>query len=244
MAECPLTPPSPPVGERVAEGRGEGVQRFDARTFSGKSHPARRVEGPAFEILPVAVQRRVLQMQLGESGVLADFDLVERLRCSPGVFVSVSPNFSVARDAAGSLQLRTPQPVEFKANELTLNLADRAGEVDFAGARFRWDFARGKNRSRPGGRTGCEYFDAEAVGGRITLRHWRPGDRFQPIGMKSALKLQDWFVNQKIPRARRRELIVAVAETGEIFWVEGLRISENFKLTPQTKRRLIWRWQR
>jgi tRNA(Ile)-lysidine synthase len=93
-------------------------------------------------------------------------------------------------------------------------------------------------------RAGRELFDADRVGERITLRHWRPGDRFQPIGMKSALKLQDWFVNQKIPRARRRELVVAVAQSGGIFWVEGRRIGEQFKLTPQTKRRLIWRWER
>jgi hypothetical protein len=37
---------------------------------------------------------------------------------------------------------------------------------------------------------------------------------------------------------------VATTAGGEVFWVEGLRISENFKLTPQTKRRLIWHWQR
>jgi hypothetical protein len=39
-------------------------------------------------------------------------------------------------------------------------------------------------------------------------------------------------------------LTVAVAENGEIFWVAGLRISENFKLTLRTRRRLVWRWQR
>jgi hypothetical protein len=31
---------------------------------------------------------------------------------------------------------------------------------------------------------------------------------------------------------------------GEIFWVEGLRMGERFKLTPRTRRRLVWRWQR
>ena len=62
--------------------------------------------------------------------------------------------------------------------------------------------------------------------------------------MKSALKLQDWFVNQRIPCIRRRQLVVAAVETGEIFWIEGLRIGEKFKLTLQTKRRLIWHWQR
>jgi tRNA(Ile)-lysidine synthetase-like protein len=45
-----------------------------------------------------------------------------------------------------------------------------------------------------------EIFDADKIGGKILLRHWRAGDRFQPIGLKSAAKLQDLFTNAKIPR--------------------------------------------
>jgi len=37
---------------------------------------------------------------------------------------------------------------------------------------------------------------------------------------------------------------VATTTGGKIFWVEGLRISGEFKLTPETKRRLVWRWRR
>jgi len=86
--------------------------------------------------------------------------------------------------------------------------------------------------------------DADRVGGRIALRHWQPGDRFQPIGLPQSVKLQDWFTNQKIPSGRRRELVVATTERGDVFWIENQRIGEQFKLTPETKRRLIWRWDR
>jgi len=37
---------------------------------------------------------------------------------------------------------------------------------------------------------------------------------------------------------------MAAMAGGEIFWVEGLRISENFKLTAETGRLLAWRWRR
>jgi len=87
-----------------------------------------------------------------------------------------------------------------------------------------------------------EFFDAERVGAKVVLRHWRPGDRFQPIGMKTAVKLQDWFTNQKIPATRRRELLLATTTAGEIFWVEGQRIGEAFKLTTATRKVLVWRW--
>jgi len=92
------------------------------------------------------------------------------------------------------------------------------------------------------GKRGCEYFDADKVGGQITLRHWRAGDRFQPLGLKSAVKLQDLFTNQKIPRTRRHDLAVAEAANGRIFWVQNLRMAEPFKLTADTTRRLVWRW--
>jgi hypothetical protein len=62
--------------------------------------------------------------------------------------------------------------------------------------------------------------------------------------MASPVKLQDFFTNEKVPRAKRRGLIVATTADGVIFWVEGLRISERFKLTKRTIRRLQWRWKR
>jgi tRNA(Ile)-lysidine synthase len=198
---------------------------------------------PTFKDLPVAVQRRSLQLQLSEAGVTADFELIESLRQSADVPVSLGPQLSVLRDATGVVSLRVARPSVFKANETAVKLAGRAGEVIFDGVRVRWRFDALKKFKRPAARPAGESFDADKVGGGITLRHWRPGDRFQPIGLKSPVKLQDLFTNRKIPRARRRELIVAVAENEEIFWVEGLRISENFKLTPRTRRRLAWRWR-
>jgi tRNA(Ile)-lysidine synthase len=198
---------------------------------------------PPFSKLAVAVQRRVLQLQLMELGVVADFELVERIRRSPDIFVSVGPGFSAARNAAGRVNLRTQPPAGFKVNELTVNLADRAREVDFNGVQFRWNFEGVKTAARFNKKAGCDFFDADKVGGRITLRHWRAGDRFQPIGLQAAVKLQDLFTNQKIPRARRRDLVVAEAADGGIFWVEHVRMAEPFKLTPGTKRRLVWRWR-
>jgi tRNA(Ile)-lysidine synthase len=198
---------------------------------------------PTFDYLPVAVQRRVLQLQLSEVGVPADFELIESLRQSADVPVNLGPQLSVLRDATGAVSLRLARPSDFNANETVVKLAGRAGEVTFDGVRVRWHFDAVKKFKRPAARPACESFDADKVGDRITLRHWRPGDRFQPIGLKSSAKLQDLFTNRKIPRARRRELMVAATEDGEIFWVENLRMGEHFKLTPQTKRRLVWRWR-
>jgi len=236
------------VGE-MAQQWLEGLKR-DKRVPRPVPLPAKRGEsgrrsgeGSDFRELLVAVQRRVLQLQLAELGVAADFELVERLRLTPDVCVSINPNLFVARDPVGTVNLRSQPPVGFKINELTVNLAGGAGEVNFASVQLRWDFEDAKKPVHLGKRTGCEFFDADKVGGQIILRHWQAGDRFQPIGFKSAAKLQDLFTNRKIPRAQRHDLIVAEAANGGIFWVQNLRMSEPFKLTPSTKRRLVWRWR-
>jgi tRNA(Ile)-lysidine synthase len=115
-----------------------------------------------------------------------------------------------------------------------------AGEVVFGGRKILWKVT--KTFRLPPRRPGRELFDADKVGRRVLLRHWQPGDRFQPIGMAHAVKLQDLFTNQRVSRAKRHELVVATTANNEVFWVEGLRMGERFKLTLDTKRCLKWRW--
>ena len=204
-----------------------------------------RPQAERYNDLPVAVQRKVLQQQLVASGVAADFDLIEQLRHSVEKLVSVSSDLSVARDADGKVRLAKSGAnlgAKFNADELALKLSGRAGRVKFGGLDFGWALKKfGGSWGRAPRRT--EFFDADKIGGEIVLRHWRAGDRFQPIGMRSPVKLQDLFVNAKIPAARRRRLILAATAAGGIFWVEGLRIGEKFKLTPATGRKLAWSWR-
>jgi tRNA(Ile)-lysidine synthase len=201
-----------------------------------------------FEGLPVAVQRKVLQRQLTARGIVSDFDLIEQLRLAPGKFVSVNSGSSVMRDAAGKLAAREESVVEFNSDEQKLDLQGGAGQAAFGGLKLRWAFKKHSGAREPvlvgGRRSPCqtEFFDADRVGGKVVLRHWRAGDRFQPIGLKTPVKLQDLFVNAKIPADRRRGLVLAESAQG-IFWVQGLRISETFKLTAATKRKLDWNWR-
>lgn len=82
------------------------------------------------------------------------------------------------------------------------------------------------------------YLDADAVGSRLSVRAWRPGDRMRPLGMAHSKKLQDIFADAKVPRAIRRTLPVVCA--GErIIWVVGVRVSDEHKLTETTKRILV-----
>ena len=197
-----------------------------------------------FEELPEAVQRHVLKLQIIDLGVTPDFELIEFIRRSPHKPVAVSAHISLSRDAKGLVSRCRPATQTFKDQNVTVKL-NRPGDISFDGVDLKW--RSGKSPKRPGKtqklHAGLELFDADKVGDEIVLRHWRAGDRFRPIGLKSAVKLQDLFTNAKIPREMRHRLVVAEA-TGGVFWVQGLRISENYKLTAQSKRILTWNWRR
>jgi tRNA(Ile)-lysidine synthase len=202
----------------------------------------RRKSGP-FEKLPVAVQRAVVQSQLHSHKFVADFDLVETLRRSPNERVMVASGIQVARDAKGKLLVTRVAQSKFLGRKKAATLRGEVGTIAFGERLINWRVMAQRGARLPARTPNHEVFDAQKVGKRIILRHWQPGDRFQPIGMNSAVKLQDWFVNQGVPRERRRQLLVATTVGGEIFWVEKQRISEQFKLGEGTTRGLHWHWK-
>lgn len=205
-----------------------------------------RARRPEFARLPVALQRRMLQAQLRVAGVEPDFEQVEQLRVAADRPLALGPGLSVQRDERGRLRVLPPTGPAFSPARQAIDLEAQPAEAVFGGVTFRWRLgtARGRHSGRPRPRVGREHFDADRVGRTVVLRHWQRGDRFQPSGMPRSVKLQDLFVNQRIPRRDRHRLIVATTAQGEVFWVEGLRISERFKLQPETERRLTWCWRR
>ena len=197
-----------------------------------------------FEKLHLAVQRQAIQIQLLKLGVAPDFDLIEQLRGSADQPVPIGPGLRVRRERGGRVVKEATVCPTFRPEQIAVELKGRDGAVDFGRLRIYWRLRSRKapvNR-RPKFAKGCEYFDAERIGSPGVLRHWRAGDRFQPIGMKAPVKLQDLFVNQKISRAQRHQLVVATTAAGELFWVEGVRIGERFKLDNRTVYLLKWRW--
>jgi len=222
---------------RVADVVGSEAELVTRLAEAWLKRPAR------FAGLPIPVQRRVVQLQLLQCQVAPDFELVEKLRLQPGRAVSVLRDILVCRDSAGRVTLRRLANSEERTNRLTVKLG-AAGKVVFYETCLEWSVRPQKSSRLPAPRPGREVFDADKVGNRIVLRHWQPGDRFQPIGMSGPVKLQDLFTNQKVPREKRRELLVAATERGELFWVETQRIAERFKLTSSTIRRLEWGWKR
>lgn len=197
-----------------------------------------------FDSLPVAVQRRVLHSQLIGLRIAPTFELVERLRVKPETACSVGPGWVVWHDAAGRIRRRRTREPGFDPTRREMALRGRCGGLEFGGLALRWRIEARPGCARVEAREGRECFDADRVGRQVILRHWQAGDRFWPIGARGPVKLQDLFTNAQVPRGERRRRVVAATADGTVFWVEGLRMAEPFKIEQNSRRWLIWQWGR
>ena len=80
--------------------------------------------------------------------------------------------------------------------------------------------------------TAC--LDGDRLSYPLTIRNYQTGDRFIPLGMRGHKKLQDFFVDLKIPSDLRKRAPVLICQD-KVVWVCGLRIDDRFKVTPKTE---------
>jgi tRNA(Ile)-lysidine synthase len=75
------------------------------------------------------------------------------------------------------------------------------------------------------------YVPAHALVFPLRLRHWQPGDAFQPFGMQGkSQKLQDYFTNLKLTKLEKEAALVLENGNGEIIWLVGLRLDERYRI--------------
>ena len=78
------------------------------------------------------------------------------------------------------------------------------------------------------------FFDMDKLSYPLTLRNFRPGDRFAPLGLRGTQKIKKFFINSKIPPSERAVCPLLVCG-GRIVWVVGHRIADSVKIDPSTR---------
>ena len=108
------------------------------------------------------------------------------------------------------------------------------GKIDFGGWEVEARFVKVAHAAGGGylPARGDALMAPEAVGERLTVRAWRAGDRMRPAGLDGTKTLQDVFTDNKIPR-EERESVPVVEVDGEIAWVAGIAIGEDFRAAPE-----------
>lgn len=78
-------------------------------------------------------------------------------------------------------------------------------------------------------------FDYDKIKSPLVVRTRKTGD-FLVINKTGNHKLlKDYFITEKVPR-RERDRVLLLADGSHILWVAGMRISEAYKVTDETKR--------
>ncbi|MCK5915536.1 MAG: tRNA lysidine(34) synthetase TilS [Deltaproteobacteria bacterium] len=87
------------------------------------------------------------------------------------------------------------------------------------------------------GATLTEIIDGDKLEFPLTLRNRRPGDRFQPLGLKGrSLKLKKFLNARALSLHERSGKPLLCNRSGEIIWVVGERLDHRFRITRESRK--------
>ncbi len=187
---------------------------------------AQRLRLMNFRALPLALQRRLLRRFVETTNLTLDFEHVEKLlHCALGELPKAElPGGWLAVRQGGCLELRASQAEPpFSSYQCILPVP---GEVRIAeiGLTVRCilvpqEFAKEEPPD--------SLLSPEMLGPELTVRNWRPGDRFWPVHSKSEEKLKRLFSEKHVPAGQRPRWPV-VLKGAQIVWVRGLPVARAF----------------
>jgi len=206
---------------------------------------AQRVVIDAIELmqLPLALARRVALRALETANPSRTYGLEEaHVLCevaAGGAGASLA-GLEMERFGADVVLLKkvpgvpgVPRVPEVLAEPFELQLAI-PGAVDAPHGRWTLSASGPVSRLAAQAEAGQVLVDASMVGPSLIVRPRRPGDRLHPLGAPGSKKVQDVFVDRKIPRDVRDREPIVTDEMGRIVWVAGQVLAEAFRVTPLT----------
>lgn len=96
--------------------------------------------------------------------------------------------------------------------------------------------SQGNDPLPSGSLTAC--LDLDLLKFPLSVRRWKPGDRFSPLGMTGMKKISDFLTDLKVPLTSK-EKVMLLLSGDEVVWVMGYRIDNRYKVTPATGKKLM-----
>ncbi|MHB1687717.1 MAG: tRNA lysidine(34) synthetase TilS [Ignavibacteriaceae bacterium] len=141
----------------------------------------------------------------------------------------LSQKISALRDRKDILIYRYEKPKEVIAIKFNLGNSIKIGGRTFSIKEIQ-NISPGYSSNRM-----KEYISGDKISRSFTLRKWKSGDKFYPLGMKGTKNISDFLTEQKISPSKKKDQLVLTNEN-KIVWVVGLRIDDRFKITNNTKK--------
>ena len=105
-----------------------------------------------------------------------------------------------------------------------------AGEWKFSFKKFPYD----GNTDKIPRKMYTKWFDYDKIKDSLAIRNRRKGDYFVLDAAGHHKKLEDYFVNEKIPASHRDEQLLLAGED-EIFWIVGGRMAYGTGISDATR---------
>ncbi len=193
-----------------------------------------------FEIMDKVIMRRVLRRVIDETKGLRGInfihieDIIELIKNGkPGDRVYLPRNTRVIKEYS-MLILTSEPPVKLYIHVLPVPgevVLKEAGHIINASILEEQDL----NIDKSGHLKNLAVFDADKITPPLTVRARKNGDFFYPLGFGKRKKLQDFFVDMKVPRDERDSVPIVVSGD-DIVWIAGYRGDERFKISYDTKK--------
>jgi tRNA(Ile)-lysidine synthase len=145
--------------------------------------------------------------------------------------LSLPDNVRVIKDYS-VLIITTDKPVKISEYEI-----HPPCEIFIEGAELELKATWEKDRKDLGDGKFSVLLDAGNMHFPLKVRSRAEGDYFYPMGFGKRKKLQDFFVDEKVPRDERDRIPIVVSGN-DIIWVAGYRADERFKVTDKTEKYL------
>jgi tRNA(Ile)-lysidine synthase len=225
-----------------AQGKGQALVRlqpFHPEVQRRLQEPGPLVKNAAVDLLwllsePVAVQRRAIKAVGDLARLPLEFKHVQEIlrfaakESNSGKELSLPLGWKLRRELEAlafltpDLRIQERIPVDY---EYALPLPGRA-MVPEAGIVV--EAVQINSDSEPARQSGDQLLDPALLEKHLTVRNWRPGDRFWPIHSKAAKKIKELLQERHITEPDRR-LWPVVASGDEIIWVRGFPGPARFR---------------
>jgi tRNA(Ile)-lysidine synthase len=201
-------------------------------------------EWDRFNALHPAIRWRVLQRMLGrmsEEEVPEDRDgsevsqIYQKLNHSASSFILNLSGGVCLEKRYGEVLLKRGGVPAIPPFEVTLGVPGRTVVRELGSEAIIEEIPCGKQEIEFSESPNTAFLDYERLLLPLRLRNFRPGDRFQPLGVKGTQKLKDFLIDHKIPKFERARVPLLVSGE-DIVWVMGYRLDERFKVTKETRR--------
>ncbi len=198
------------------------------------------VDGPAWRALPIALQRAAIRRAHAHvlpGDVTLGLEHVERVRAlierGVGGRMVLPGDVALAVGYASSWAIGVaPAPAgpQLPADELAL---PRQGRLAL-GAGWAIEVTSVPPPAPRPADAWEVYLDGVAIEWPLVARRRRPGDRLRPAGGRGSRRLQDLFVDARVPQALRDAWPIVVTPAA-IIWVAGMRAAAGYLATPESQ---------